>query len=206
MRLLFIFLGLFGLSNLYGQKEIKKALLDSDIEFIQINADFCYQVTLQTAKTDEVYVAAQMEGEYAKDLLLTLEEEGATMLIGTGFHPNFTNPNDKLSAHKVISIALEIIVPEYRNVFLYGTSSNVDVLGSYEKLEVKLANGTCRLNNVREYVDVKTQKGDILVRAPRGDFQAESTYGQVIKEEIPIGSNQYILSTVEGTIQLKKTK
>ncbi|WP_431124997.1 hypothetical protein [Flagellimonas flava] len=206
MRLLFIFLGLFGLSSLHGQKEINKALLDSDIEFIQINADFCYQVSLQTAKTDEVYVAAHMEGEYAKDLLLTLEEKGATMLIGAGFHPNFTNPNDKLSAHKVISIALEIVVPEYRNVSLYGTSSNVDVLGSYEKLEVKLANGTCRLDNVGEYVDVKTQKGDILVRTSQGDFQAASTYGQVIKEEIPKGSNQYILSTVEGTIQLKKTK
>ena len=206
MRCLFILLGLLGFTNLHGQKEIKKALLDSDIEFIQINAEFCYQVTLQTAKTDEVYVAAQMEGEYAEDLLLTLEEKGATMLIGTGFHPNFSNPNDKLSAHKVISIALEITVPEYSNVSLYGTNSNVDAQGDYEKLEVKLANGNCRLDNVAQYVDVKTQKGDILVRAPRGDFQAESTYGQVIKEEIPIGSNQYILSTVEGTIQLKKTK
>ncbi|TMU55804.1 hypothetical protein FGG15_14100 [Flagellimonas algicola] len=206
MRFPFILLGFLGLSNLHGQKEIKKALLDSDIEFIQINADFCYQITLQTAKTDEVYVAAQMEGEYAKDLLLTLEEKGATMLIGTGFHPNFTNPNDKLSAHKVISIALEIVVPAHRNVSLYGTSSNVDVLGDYEKLEVKLANGTCTLDNVTQFVDVKTQKGDIMVWASQGNFQAESTYGQVVKEEIPIGSNQYILSSVEGTIQLKKTK
>lgn len=206
MGRLFILLSLLGLSNLYGQKEIQKALLDSDIEFIQINADFCYQVTLQTAKNKEVYVEALMEGEYAKDLLLTLEEKGTTMLIGTGFHPNFANPNDKLSAHKVISIALEITVPEYSNVSLFGTNSNVDIEGSYENLEVKLANGTCRLNNVTDYVEVRTQKGDILVRASQGNFKTESTYGHVVKEEIPMGDNQYILSSVEGTIQLKKTK
>ncbi|MCL6267429.1 hypothetical protein [Flagellimonas myxillae] len=206
MKALFILVCLLGVSNLQGQKQIKKAILDSRTEFIQIDTEFCYQVTLQTARTKEVHVEAYMEGEYAKDLLVNLEEKGATMLISAGFQPNFINPNDKLSAHKVISIALKVTVPRYSIVSVFGTNSNVDIEGEYKNLVVKLGSGKCTLNKVLESVEVDTQNGDILVLASQGNFSAVSTYGLVEKEEIPNGDNQYILSSVEGTIRLKKTK
>lgn len=204
---LWVFLTLiFLLHQGYGQKIVRKAFVPPGTEYIQIDSRFCYQVQLSTAPTAEIEVSASIEGEYAEDLLVSIEESGATILISAGFHPNFTQPNDKLSAHKIISIALKIQVPEYKEVTLLGTTSNVEVAGKYKRLKVKLSDGKCTLDKVEESVEVNTQKGDILLIVPKGHILAKSSYGSVIKDNIPNGNNQYILNTVEGTIRLKKTK
>ncbi|WP_240751444.1 hypothetical protein [Flagellimonas onchidii] len=181
-------------------------MINTKTEYIQIDSEFCYQVNLFTSKTQEVVVEASIEGEYAKDLIIAIEEQGATILISARFQPNFTNPNDKLSAHKVISIALDVELPEYKDVFVYGANSNVDVTGKYKKLKVKLSDGRCSLNNVGETIEVITQKGDIVLTTPSGNIMAKSTYGEVLKEDIPLGDNQFTLNTIEGKIHLKKTK
>ncbi|MDC6365331.1 MULTISPECIES: hypothetical protein [Flavobacteriaceae] len=206
MRILFFLLTFFSICNVQGQKQVKKAFIGPKIESIQIDSQYCYQVNIVTANTNQVEVEASIEGEYAKDLLVTINEEGKTVLIAAGFHPNFSNPNDKLSAHKVVSIALEITVPKHKEVHVYGTNSNVNVEGEYRKLDVKLADGRCVLHNVVEVVDVTTQQGDILVTTSNGNITAKSAYGQIHEEDIPQGHNQFILNTVEGNIYLKKTK
>ncbi|UII81829.1 hypothetical protein [Flagellimonas sp. CMM7] len=206
MRTMFFVLGFLFLLNLHGQKLVKKAFVNSRTTSIQINSQYCYQVGLGTAKTNDVSVEAEIEGEYSKDLLITIEEKGTTVLISTGFQPNFINPNDKLSAHKVISIRLNITLPEYKKVFVYGTNSNVLVEGKYKNLQVKLSDGRCILDNAIERIEVTTQKGDILLMTEKGNVIAESVYGKIEKETIPKGQNQYILKTVEGNIDLRKTK
>ena len=206
MRALVLLLTFLSICNLHGQKLVKKALVGPKIVSIHIDAQFCYQIDLSTSNKKEVEVEASIEGEYAKDLLITIKEEGPTVLIGAGFQPNFDNPNDKLSAHKVISIALQVSVPKYKEVHVYGTNSNVTVEGKYKKLDVKLDDGRCVLNNVIEMVDVTTQKGDILLSTSMGNIIAKSVYGKVYLDSIPQGYNQFILNTVEGNIRLQKTK
>lgn len=206
MRTYFVVFGLFFLVQVQGQKLVKKAFIGPRTQSIQIDSRYCYQIDLQTAKTKEVLVEASIEGEYSKDLLVSLEEKGTTVRISAGFQPNFINPNDKLSAHKVVSIALHITVPQHKSVSIFGTNSNVQVKGNYQNLEVKLSDGRCELDHVSETVDVTTQKGDIWLHADSGNIIAESTYGQVEYDEIPNGHNQYTLKTVEGNIHLRKTK
>ncbi len=206
MRSVFIVFGLFFLVQVQGQKLVKKAFIGPRTQSIQIDSQYCYHVDLQTAKTKEVQVEASIEGEYAKDLLISIEEKGTTVRISADFQPNFINPNDKLSAHKVVSIALHITVPQYKNVSIFGTNSNVEVEGKYQNLDVTLSDGRCALNKVSETVEVTTQKGDIWLNAENGNIIAESTYGQVENDPIPKGHNQYILKTVEGNIHLRKTK
>ncbi|WP_036380525.1 hypothetical protein [Muricauda sp. MAR_2010_75] len=202
----FAVFGLLFLVQVQGQKLVKKAFIGPRTQSIQIDSRYCYQIDVQTAKTKEVLVEASIEGEYSEDLLVSLEEKGTTVRISAGFQPNFINPNDKLSAHKVVSIALHITVPQYKNVSIFGTNSNVQVKGSYQNLNVKLSDGRCELDNVSETVEVTTQKGDIWLNAKNGSILAESAYGQVENNQIPTGHNQYILKTVEGNIHLRKTK
>ncbi len=206
MKRIFFFLCLFSLIQLQGQKLIKKAFVGPETKYIQIDSKYCYQVDLDTNNINEVKVEASIEGEYSKDLVITIEEQGATVLLSAGFQPNFINPNDKLSAHKVISIKLRITLPEYKEVSVYGTNSNVQVTGDFKSLMVKLSDGRCVLENVTSNVEVTTQKGDILLTVPRGNILAKSTYGEVLKETIPEGEKLYTLNTVEGRIFLKKTK
>lgn len=206
MKILLFLPALFFLVHLHGQKLVKKAFIGPRTESIQIDAQYCYKIDLRTAPTKEVQVSASIEGEYAKDLLVSIEEKGTTVLVSAGFQPIFINPNDKLSAHKVVSIALQISVPEYKQVSVFGTNSNVNATGKYKNLHITLSDGRCTLENVSETVEVTTQKGDIWLSVPSGDILAESAYGKVDQETIPFGDNQFILKTVEGQIHLKKTK
>ncbi|WP_222982130.1 DUF4097 domain-containing protein [Flagellimonas meishanensis] len=206
MRSLF-FLLVFSLAGtLHGQKLVRKALMGPETHSIHINAHFCYEVEVGTYEGEEIQVSANMEGEYAKDLFVGLTESGSTIFVDAGFQPNFINPNDKLSAHKVVSIALQIQLPEYKEVHIYGTNCNVDVSGNYVKLEVKLSDGQCALQNVAEDVEVSTQKGDIHLTIPEGNVLAKSEYGKIFREFIPLGDDRFILHTVEGNIHLSKTK
>ena len=206
MSTLLFFLSVFSFCTMKGQKLVKKAFITPETQFIQVDSQNCYKLSVTTSEQEEGSVAASIEGEYSKDLLVAIEQKGATVLISTGFQPNFTNPNDKLSAHKVISIELNISLPEYKEVSIYGTNCNVLAEGNYKRLNVKLADGTCTLENILETVEVNTQKGNIFLSTFDGDITAKSIYGEVVRETIPKGDNVFVLNTVEGNIYLKKTK
>ena len=183
-----------------GQKVLHKTIVDSNVTSIVIDSGDCYQINLQTQKSKELEVNASMEGEYSKDLVVHLENKGTSLIVSTGFQPNFILPNDKLSAHKAVSIALDIVLPEYKSVKIYGTHSNVNVLGNYRSLTVKLSDGDCKLENVGETVDVTTQKGDIWLVTSSGLVEAASDYGKVYQSTLPIGDRQYRLNSKEGNI------
>ena len=189
-----------------GQKVVEKTILNPDKQYIQLDTKNCYLVDLSTSKGKELSVEASIEGEYSKDLAVRIEEDGVNVLVSADFLPNFIAPNDKLSAHKVISIALKITIPEYCNVTVFGTNSKLVTTGKYRQLKISLANGDCTLNNVTESVDVKTQKGTIRVVTSEGKVDAESTYGVVKLSKIPEGNFSYKLFSVEGDIYVNKTE
>ncbi|MEO1547404.1 MAG: hypothetical protein AAFU74_11710, partial [Bacteroidota bacterium] len=120
--------------------------------------------------------------------------------------PNFEHPNDKLSAHKVIAIALQIKIPKYKQVNVFGTGARVLVTGLYRNLGVVLADGECILDDVGEIVEVKTQNGNIRVVSGKGICEASSDYGQVVGSLDTIGNTVYNLHSKEGNIYLNKTK
>jgi len=201
----FAFLFLASLS-VFSQKIVKKTLVNAKSKSFQIDATNCYEVKLKTSSTKEIVVGATIDGEYQKDLLVSIEEDGSNVLVNTEFQPNFSNPNDKLSAHKIISVALEISLPEYAKANVFGTHANVTVTGSYTTLQVNLSDGNCSLQQVLENTLVKTQKGTIYVTLESGFVDAKSNYGKVFRETVPVGSATFQLHSVEGDIHIKRTK
>ncbi len=194
----------FNLIN--GQKLLKKSIVNPHTKLIQIEGNNCFKVDLETSKTDEIVVEATIDGEYTKDLLLKIKEVGTTLIVSAGFQPNFVHPNDKLSAHKVLSISLAIKVPEFMEVQVYGTTSNVMVSGKYRHLEVVLQEGRCTLKEVSEKVMVRTQSGDIIVFSSKAAITAATKYGELQREMIPNGDNQIGITSITGDISIKKTE
>ena len=201
-RLGCVFLFCLAIGGLQAQKLIKKSHINSHISFFQIDTSNCFNLELGTSVGDELIVEAVIDGEYSKDLIIKISEEGNTLVVSAGFQPNFINPNDKLSAHKVISIALKIILPQQHDVKVLGTNCNVEVSGSFKALEVILDDGRCILKGVEESVKVLTQTGDISLYSPKGHVLAETKYGIVSKEDIPEGDNTFALHSVSGNINL----
>lgn len=187
-----------------AQKQVKKTILDPAVQSVQIDVSNCFELVLETWEMPEIKVEAQIEGEYLEDLELRVQEAGNTLMIGAGFNASFINPNDKLSAHKVVSIALRVVVPKRNHINVFGTGARVLVSGDYSNLSIALSNGICELHSVAGEVNVKTQSGTILLAAKRGRINAFSKYGKISGEEFPSGENAYTLSTVTGNIELRK--
>jgi hypothetical protein len=191
-------------SFLTAQKVVKKSIINTSISAIQIDASNCFEISIENSNSDIMTVSAIIDGEYKNDLVLNLKEEGTTVVVSAGFRPNFQNPNDKLSAHKVVSIALDIRIPINKNVNVYGTSCNIKVEGAYEKLKATLNDGTCSLFSVLGFADVSTQSGNILIESQAATIDCKSKYGFIEGEIIANSLNQYYLRTTTGNIHLKR--
>lgn len=199
---MFCFTGIW----LGAQTQLNRTIEATSIDFLQINADNCFELRLETVDSKEIMIKAQLEGEYSTDLELEVQKIGNTLVIGAGFRPGFVTPNDKLSAHKVVSIGLKIRLPKWKNVEVYGTNTRVVAKGDYQGLDIVLADGACELEQVSQNTTVKTHSGNILLKANTGSVNAYSKYGNVEVIELPTGLNQYNLSTVTGNIELRKPK
>ncbi|MGB2760726.1 MAG: hypothetical protein WBC58_12275 [Maribacter stanieri] len=192
--------------GLNAQKKIYNKILADHIGLIQIDATNCYVVEVHTSLGNEISVEAEIEGEYSQDLGLEVATNGNTLIIETGFTPSFENPNDKLSAHKVISILLRLNMPVHKKLEIFGTNSRVVIDGVYKELNVSLSDGTCLLNNVDADATVKSQSGNIKVVSESAQINATSKYGKVSFNSIPYGTSTYKLETVTGNIDLSKTE
>jgi len=158
----------------FAQNIVEKRIKNINDTSVQINTQNCFLVDIKTGVTDEIKVEAVMSGEYSNDISLNIYEEGKTLFVDTALRPNFEMPNDKLGAHKVISISLKITVPEHMNVQLENT------------------------------IDVTTQTGAIEVYTIKGNIKADSKYGKITKDNIPNGDAHFNLSSVTGDIHIYK--
>lgn len=201
----FLILMVLTIEGLHSQKLVRKAVVNPNISFFEIDTQNCYRVDIATSDTRELIVEAAMDGEYGKDLIVRVQEEGATARISAGFPPNFILPNDKLSAHKLISIDLRISLPAHNKVRVNGYSSDVSIRGSYTDLVVVLNDGRCTLERVGKKVSVHTLSGDIILKNATGSISARSTYGKVHRDPIPEGDALFTLDTVTGNIVLNST-
>ena len=188
----------------YTQKIVKKSILNSSISSIEIDGANCFLVEVLTKDIKEVIVEATIEGEYKRDLIITIKKDIPSLQIRAEFQPIFVNPNDKLSAHKVVSIALKITIPKDKDVSVLGTSSTFIGFGVYKRLRVSLKDGLCELANISGKINIETQSGDIIVKKSAGNFVLNSKYGKVQEDIMPKGNSEFYLATNTGNIQVMK--
>ncbi|GBF18157.1 hypothetical protein C21_00314 [Arenibacter sp. NBRC 103722] len=206
MRLVAFVFFLLGSCTLQAQKKIVKAIENPNFSFVQIDVRNCFSLALETVDSPKITVEASIDGEYLQDLLVSVKQQGTTVLVSTGFQPNFVFPNDKLSAHKVISISLKISIPKDLDVNVYGTSTNVGVTGDYAKLKISLSDGKCILNGRGENVEINTQSGNIELITNNAQIMASTKYGKIKREVIASGDDHFTLNSVTGNISIRKTE
>lgn len=191
---------------LYAQKIVKKSIVNPEITALTFDVTNSFALSVDTVPGNEVLIEAIMEGEYGSEILINVRESGNTLLVNTEFQPHFKKPSDKLSAHKVISIALRVQLPERKRVTIFGTGCNVSAKGEYDTLKISLNDGRCHLENVVGAAKVATQSGTISVLAANAEIEAASRYGRVMRNQIPSGDSFYDVSSVSGDILFYKTE
>lgn len=201
MRKVLVFLAfLFLLQWGTSQKLVEKTLNRPETKYLQIDGDNCFQIMMDTHQSHLLKVEAIIEEEYSKDLAINIEENGKNIGISATVIPSFQETNVKLNALEEVSLVLSITVPEYMAVSLTGTTTNVQAKGIYTNLSISLSDGNCSLQKISEKVSVRTHTGEIEVKEAKGSISAKSTYGKVIKGNIPNGDEIYLLHSNEGNI------
>src|SRR5690606_3407455 len=82
------------------------------IKTIVIEGNNMFKITVNTAEITEILIALKIEGEHSEQIILLTEQIEDSLKIASTYQPLFNKPDDKLSAHKKISIELTVSIPE----------------------------------------------------------------------------------------------
>lgn len=205
--LIFILLVVFS-SNLLAQKKLFKTYDVSDAHTLFIESDAIFQIKLTTTQREQISIYTQIEGETFESTLLHTEIVNGVLKITTGYTPDFVPFNDKLSAHKILSIVLEVSVPEGFTIDVYSALASVEAQGNYNQIRINLGRGGCDLSNFRfrESVHINTISGNITVETRKTKILAQSRNGNVVIPKDMTGVKTIDLQTIHGDITVVKSQ
>ncbi|MBU2940902.1 hypothetical protein KO494_15235 [Lacinutrix sp. C3R15] len=204
-NLFYIFIFCFS-SVIEAQNISEKTFLSKDISTININGENVFKITVEAKPVSEITVSSRVEGENNENVVIVTENSNNNLYIAARKQPLFKDANDKLSAHKVISIEITLVVPENLQVFLNAYNALVVVQGHYKKVRVNAAAGNCFFNAFYGDAKIYTRGGNIALQTNNATIVASSKNGTIKKEEIDTGANQIVIKTINGNITLTKSQ
>ncbi|GAB5398516.1 MAG: hypothetical protein Aureis2KO_01010 [Aureisphaera sp.] len=190
-----------------SQKVIQRSLDAENIEKIEIASDQVFLIKLQTIATETIEILTEVEGENYENVLLSAHEKNGTLYIKTGYTPYFEAANDKLAAHKVISIEMTLLIPKNLSVYVSSFIASVEAQGEFKNLYTGLNNGNCTLTNFLGDAQLNSRHGFISVHADLGvKGKAFSQRGKVENTLPKEGWYEVSAQSVNGDVILKPTQ
>jgi hypothetical protein len=188
-----------------AQKTIHKQWDAFETDTLFIESDAINAIRILSGKGDKISLSARVEGEYNESVVINSKYRGRSLLLTSGFSPYFTKDNDKLAAHKVLSIEMTLGIPEKTAVVIRSRSAYVRSQGKLKYLETVLSEGTTDLANFIGDARLYSQKGDIsVVVVGNVGGRAVSTYGSV-QTDLPLQGEYFIeASSIQGDVILRK--
>ena len=189
-----------------AQKVTREVLTAEDLKSIVFSSDEIYRITVSTAPGNEVIITTRTEGEYFNDIALERELRNNTLFLNSQFREILQNGFDKLSAHKVFSMEVELQVPKDLVLEINSNLASVYLSGSYERVFIQLKNGSCYLQAFMGNAVINTFDGNILGTARSIDVEATSRHGDVVVPKILHGNHKMVLTSINGDIKVSETK
>ena len=204
---LFIYISILFSCFCFSQKQTEDQLfLSPNIENLVLNLNNVFIVKLRTNNSRQIKIVSKSEGEYSNHFVISKKINDKSILISGDIGFSYPNLEDKLSAHKVHSVEVEIFLPSYLTTSVYTDIGNVFVEGFYIYLSINSLSGNCYLENINGKIAVNTVSGDIDLIAKRGNINAISSYGLINREEIPLGNSSFNIKTAKGNINIVKSE
>lgn len=210
MKLSMVLFGLwlFCIQNVWCQKELYRTYFADGISTISIDGNGVHSLSVIASDVDAISVAVLLEGETSEEIVIKEKIEGTTLEVGFGSWPLAKVYNDKLSAHKVVSIVVTLVIPKKLFVSITSNTAAVFAEGVFESLYVSIEDGNCVLKNFNGNANLTTHSGVILVatRNKITNARATSTYGRVNNELEGTGIFTIYAKSVHGDISLLQTQ
>ncbi|MCP9199412.1 hypothetical protein MKO06_05810 [Gramella sp. GC03-9] len=205
MRPFCILFLLFGIMA-HAQRETMETIDARNIKILRIATDEVYQIKLLASKTSDISIKTRSEGEYFRDIYLDTSIKDGVLKINSRYPQRLAGGYDKLSAHKVFSMEVEIEVPEGLEISITSNLASVIATGNFESIQADLKQGYCKLLNFSGSARINTYSGDILVEAHSGKIEATTRNGKLVLPDFLPGQMPLRLTSIDGDIQVRKTK
>jgi hypothetical protein len=162
-------------TSCFAQKVTQQTLSIHEIEEIRIDTDKIFQLNIFSTNDNIIKIETKMEGEYFRDLNIITTTKNKQLKLSCELAEDFELPNDKLSAHKVFSVSMNIYIPKQLKVQLEGDGTQVYVKGNYKKFLAILISGNYTLEDFYSEAKIQTKKGNIYyIKQKLPTFEKES--------------------------------
>ncbi|AXG68667.1 hypothetical protein KORDIASMS9_00883 [Kordia sp. SMS9] len=145
----------------FAQKTTQQTIAINDVEEIRIHTAKIFQLNIYSTNKNVLKIETHMEGEYYRDVNVITSTKNKKLQLSCELAEDFQLPNDKLSAHKVFAITMNVYIPKQLKVQLEGDETQVYVQGNYKKFWAVLISGNYTLNELEGEAIIQTKKGDI---------------------------------------------
>lgn len=189
-----------------AQKIIEKEIDASGISTIVVSGNSMFKIDLNTKPINQVHLTLKVEGENNEQIVLKTSRKQDTIFIGSGYQPLFNVPDDKLSAHKKISIELDMIIPENFDVTVKSDIGSVLIKGIYKSIFSELVNGDFKALNFSSNLLVNTIHGNIYIETNKSELSITTKNGSMYQEQLDFGKQQISLNSINGDIRVIKTQ
>ncbi len=207
MRALFGLLLILSTTVVAAQKRLSNSYDASTVKELYINSNEIFEVRVHAVDTDKITLHTIIDGEIFASTLLNAVVENGILKITTGKTPDYIPFNDKLSAHKVMAIELELNVPSGIDLSVYSTLASLDTDGNFGQVRIDLGRGHFRGEGFRfrESAKINTISGSVSINLDRANVTATSRQGKIfISPEIELGP-PLVVKSIDGDITLQKS-
>ncbi|WGK65979.1 hypothetical protein [Croceiramulus getboli] len=183
-----------------AQKELSNTFDATGIEELIIDSDAIFKIKLTTTTRPQIKIRTGIEGETFESALLLSEQKNKQLILTTGRSPEYIHYDDKLAAHKVMSVELTIEVPEELAITIVSELASVRAEGHYGLLNWSLRDGDVRLFRFRGSGMIKTVTGLVLVESAESQIAAQSRNGHVAGRIVTPEFADLQIQSIDGDI------
>ncbi len=194
---------LFPLTGLlcFAQIETQKTLPIDGVNRVEILANASFSIEIFSTHDTLIRIKNSMEGEYADAFRVATMRNGGLLKLIMVPQPSFQPPNDKLSAHKVYSVSLQLWIPKHLNIHVESSLAQLNIYGPFEYLRTRLGDGDCRIYNHFGAADIQTTQGDIWLQTSSATIQTTTQSGLILLDANIIDGPVVKLQTLSGDIR-----
>lgn len=197
---------LFCCHGLIAQKQTERLIDAAKLERIVLQSDEIYRITVSTAPVETISIKSRADGEYYNNISLDTEVVGKQLFLKSRFREILQSGFDKLSAHKVFAMEIELVIPEAIKLEVNSNVASVYISGIYDRVLVQLKGGSCYLKNFSGDALINTFDGNIEVVTRAAKIEADSRHGKIEIPENSSGIYNISLNSINGNIKVQETK
>lgn len=194
------------LQNAYTQVNTNRSIASAGIKSIIIDTDEVFHIKISTTETNLIKIKTHSEGEYYNQIAINYERVGDRLKLNSSYAENLTGGYDKLSAHKIFSMEIELEIPENLEVSVYSNIASVIGKGTFKSFSANLQQGACRLERFEGNAIINTYNGDISVTTIGASLDASTRNGTLNVLGDFNGRKTIKLRSLNGNISVLKTK